>query len=139
MMPPVALYVSSDFARTRSSSPSMRIVSIVRSWKWPARGWIAVPAWRSTDNAGTPWCPSSIAVVRPTRLPPTISTGTSSRGIARHYRWSGLNDDALQLSYEQQGRPRLPRAKRGAGREALDLGVTQPQPAEVAEHLGIVV
>ena len=51
-MPPVALYVSSDFARTRSSSPSCRSSSIVRSWKWPARGWIAVPAWRSTDSDG---------------------------------------------------------------------------------------
>src|SRR4051795_11651215 len=56
----------------------MRIVSIVRSWKWPARGWIAVPAWRSIESDSTPWCPSSIAVVSPTRLPPTIRTGTSS-------------------------------------------------------------
>jgi hypothetical protein len=83
MMPPVALYVSSDFVRTRCSSPSCRSSSIVRSWKWPARGWIAVPVWRSTDSDGTPWWPSSIAVVRSTRLPPTIRTGTSSSGMAR--------------------------------------------------------
>jgi hypothetical protein len=42
----------------------------------PARGWIAVPAWRSTDSDGTPWWPSSMAVVSPTRLPPTIRTGS---------------------------------------------------------------
>ncbi len=53
-IPPVGLYVSRDFSRTRASSPSCRSTSIVRSWKWPARGWIAVPACRSTASAGTP-------------------------------------------------------------------------------------
>ena len=55
---------------------------MVRSWKCPARGWIAVPAWRSTDSDRTPWCPSSMAVVRPTKLPPMIRTGISSSGMA---------------------------------------------------------
>ena len=82
-MPPVSLYISSDFARTFASSPSWRSVSIVRSWKCPARGWIAVPAWRSTDNDGTPWSPSSMAVVSPTRLPPTINTGASAAAMAQ--------------------------------------------------------
>jgi hypothetical protein len=35
------------------------------------------------DSDGTPWWPSSKAVARPTRLPPTIRTGTSSPGMAR--------------------------------------------------------
>ena len=77
-MPPLGWYVCRDVSRAASSSPSWRRISIVRSWKWPARGWIAVPAWRSTDSDATPWWPSSAAVVSPTRLPPMIRTGISS-------------------------------------------------------------
>src|SRR5262245_19608978 len=46
---------------------------------------MAVPAWRSTEREGTPWYPSSIAVVRPIRLPPTMRTGTSSSAMSPRY------------------------------------------------------
>src|SRR5579864_5834337 len=38
---------------------------------------MAVPWWCSTASDRTPWCPSRRAVDNPTRLPPTIKTGTS--------------------------------------------------------------
>src|SRR5688572_4920967 len=70
--------MASDADRTASSKPTCRSISIVPSWKCPARGWIAVPAWRSTTSDGTPSQPSSIAVDSPTKLPPMIRTGVSS-------------------------------------------------------------
>ena len=67
-------------------------------------GWTAVPRCRSTSRCGTSWAASSNDVDSPTRLPPTISTGTwrslietsprasdghghSSRVAARRRRW----------------------------------------------------
>src|SRR5688572_12429921 len=76
-MPPSGSYSASDAARTRSSIPATRISSFVRSWKYPARGWIAVPWCFSIDSTSTPCWARNIAVARPTMLPPTTTTGTS--------------------------------------------------------------
>src|SRR5436190_3102838 len=62
---------------TSSSTPASRKTSIVRWLKWAARGWIAVPACRSTRKLGTPCRPRQSAADSPTRLPPTTSTGIS--------------------------------------------------------------
>src|SRR5262245_47307712 len=51
--------------------------SFVRSWKYPARGWIAVPWCFSIDSTSTPCWARYIAVARPIMLPPTTNTGTS--------------------------------------------------------------
>src|SRR5437762_745581 len=77
-MPPFGSYCSSDLRRMISSSPTDRNNSSVRNWKCPARGWTAVPRWRSTLIVGIPCQARNIAEERPTRLPPTISTGTFS-------------------------------------------------------------
>ena len=50
----------------------------VRWFTSAARGWIAVPRWRSSTRDGTPRWPRKTAADSPTRLPPTITTGTSS-------------------------------------------------------------
>src|SRR6188768_1530212 len=52
---------------------------MVRWLNIAARGWIAVPGWRSTVSDGTPLEASRSDADRPTRLPPTTRTGTSSR------------------------------------------------------------
>src|SRR5690606_36289273 len=44
---------------------------------------MAVLAWRSATSAPAPSCPSSAAMNMPTRLPPTIRTGTSLSSISR--------------------------------------------------------
>src|SRR5689334_19552447 len=88
-MPPSGGYCSRDVRRTVSSRPAARRISTVRRWKWPAREWMAVPACRSTASTPTPCWRRNSAADRPTRLPPTIRTGTSSlvpRSIADLFR-----------------------------------------------------
>ena len=54
MIPPVGWYVSSDADRTVSSKPDLAQHLHRPELEVPARGWIAVPAWRSTTSDGTP-------------------------------------------------------------------------------------
>ncbi len=77
-MPPSESYCSSDLRRTSGSRPIARNTSRVRRWKCAARGWIAVPPWRSTASERTPWKPRNAAIDSPTMLPPAIRTGTLS-------------------------------------------------------------
>src|SRR3954469_11061952 len=122
-IPPLGWYVFSDAARTVSSSPTCRSISVVPSWKWPARAWIAVPVCRSTASDSTPWCPSSIAVVRPTRLPPTIRTGTYSMRQTL---------PALHLFHRLDPPVRVARHRGGLG--AVEPGV-QERPEALARDL----
>ncbi len=77
-------------ARTRGRTPRRsplraRGFGRSRSSRWlniAARGWIAVPGCRSTVSDGTPFEARRSEVDSPTRLPPTIRTGTSSSCIA---------------------------------------------------------
>jgi hypothetical protein len=67
---------SADADSISSCSPRLRKISMVRWWNEAARGWTAVPRCRSTSRCGTSSAASSNDVDSPTRLPPTISTGT---------------------------------------------------------------
>src|SRR5262249_39671485 len=115
MIPPVGWYVRADASRTVRSRPTWRSISVVPSWKWPARAWIAVPAWRSTASTGTPSRASSIALVRPTRLPPTIRTGISSGVTAVSCR-SGGRYRLRSGQRDFRGADRAHRRRRPAGR-----------------------
>ena len=63
-------------ARTASSTPCWRKISMVRALMPRALGWMAVPGWRSTSSDVMPSRDSRIEAVSPTGPPPTIRTGT---------------------------------------------------------------
>ncbi len=69
----------SDCDFTSSSMPAARNSSIVRRWKWAARGNGDPPRSLSTTSDGTPCCARNIAVDSPTSPPPEMTTGCSPR------------------------------------------------------------
>ena len=75
-MAPFCTNSCADADSISSCSPTLRKISMVRWWNEAARGWTAVPRCRSTSRCGTSCAASSNDVDSPTRLPPTISTGT---------------------------------------------------------------
>src|SRR6185437_10422302 len=95
---------------------------MVRSWKCPARGWIAVPRWRSTLNVSAPCAARNAAADKPTRLPPTIRTGTSS-------------SESFALDIEPSGHLQL---SHGMWSSAAASAVKEPTPLDHVLHYGIV-
>ena len=61
-----------------------RKISIVRWWKDAARGWIAVPRWRSTSRCGTPWSTSRAEVVSPDEAAADDEDGDVALGHGGH-------------------------------------------------------
>ena len=123
--PAVRVVLLLALAPDASSSPAERRISTVRSWKWPARGWIAVPVCRSTARQLTPCSRRNSAVDRPTRLPPTIRTsGSSLMARERLHR--------LQIVSVQVVRGRVLHH----ARDVVDELIAVPRPAEQVEaHL----
>ncbi len=62
--------------RMSGSAPATRKISIVRTLLPRPRGWMEVPACRSTRVCRTPSRPRKTDIDRPTRDPPTTRTGT---------------------------------------------------------------
>src|SRR5689334_1037673 len=95
-------------ARTSSSTPHSRKISIVRMLMLRAFGWRAVLGRRSTSCERTPRRESRIEALNPTGPPPTIKTGTSI--MAEASRAAGLfpaaqTDHECELFGELGGLP----------------------------------